>query len=192
MQSFLKAIVVSISAITIALPAYAQPATWSGLDGSLSITFPQGWRRLDDMLRARIPGSVEPDVLFIADKGDSIMGQPGVSCTLKANRAPMPAGQTSVNTNKKIRENPVLKKPLATQGGVERKATFMGDIVAIEGTKIAGTRDDYMSWTTVYASGDRVNTASIICTSNVNRTGITPEITKDVREMFAVIKVTPK
>jgi hypothetical protein len=187
----MKAIVTALALVCAGAPAHAQAFTWTGLDGSISITFPDGWRRLDEMMRSRFPGSVEPEVLLQMDKGDAIQGQPGVNCELKASSAALPAGQTADMVNQRTLSQAASAKA-PDQPGVAKTTKVVGNIMVIETDRLDGGRDDLMIWQTGYARGSKVYLPNIICRPNVVKTGITPNDVKDVRAMFDAIKVSLK
>ena len=184
-----KAIVTAMAVVCAGAPAYAQTFTWTGLDGSISIVFPDGWRRLDELMRRRLPGSVAPDVLLQVDKGDAIQGKPGVNCELKASSAMLPAGQTAEMVNQRtLTQAANAKAP--DEPGVTKTTRVIGNIMVIETAKLDGGRDDLMIWQTGYAKGSRVYLPNIVCRPNVVKTGITSNDVKDVRAMFDAIKVS--
>ena len=176
-----------------AAPAGAQTplAKWTGVEGTLTVDFPPGWRRLDEKMRQLFPGSVEADIVMEMDKGDAIMGEPGVYCRVKLKTMPRPAGETAAAANKRMRDNPALRN-LPPDPGFEKNVRVVGDAVAIESFKIAGAREDMIIWTSAYAKGDKILIPNMVCSPNVPRTGITAKDKADVQAMFKAISVSVK
>ena len=176
-------IVLAAFAVMLALPAaYAQPATFTGVEGTLSLTFPPGWRRLDTLFK----DLKRPGVEFEADFGDAIRGEPGVACTLKMDKSELPPGASANAANTRMRATHD-KLPPAEPGHV-KTVTTRGPGVEIETRILKGKRDDMVIWQAMYAKGQTLYRPNMVCFGNVPKTGISVQQADTITAMIAAMK----
>lgn len=152
--------------------AHAQPATYTFVEGTITLTFPSGWRRLDILLKQRLPTAVEPDTEFEADHGDAIRGTPGVVCTMKMAKMSLKPGITAKAANASFRANVANLPPL--KQGHSRKVTTYSPGVEIETRLFGEGRNDMVIWQAMYARGQTIYRPNMRCSATNVKAGLKP------------------
>ena len=162
------------------------PATYEGMEGTISLTFPPGWRRLDSLWRERFPEMLEKDTEFEADHGDAIRGEPGVVCTMKTDKEPLPSHLTAAAANASFRANSSKLPP--PRDGEIKTVTTNSPGVEIETRILNGKRNDMVLWQALYAKDRTLYKPNMRCTATNVKVGLKTEYADLVTAMTSAMR----